>query len=699
MRSIIICAFFNILICSLYAQGEYMSFKNKVASLKKVVGKGNNVANELMLNQAVLLKDSIYQSGFFDLSGDMLMVIGRLNQQLGKMGNAELYYKEGINKGQQYNDSIWVAKAWDRLGDFYSLEERNYLSLECHLKALKLKEKYDSNQQTIPETYHRIARAYIQTGSLATAEKYLDQALKLKKRLNDTLRLGIITTLYADIYRLKGNYALAEQYYLKDLPKRLNQNNYEGLTISFLGLAQNYQNWGKYRDAEIYYLKALQSAETINRHRNIGLILLELGNLYQSMGQPDRAKAVFKRAIESCTQVDSRTYQLNAYHNLYLMYKKEGNLPKAMNYLELYTAVQDTSAKEYLNMKIEDLKAGLELHEKERKITELDSENKKAKFIRNILIIGICLLLLLSVFLVVLYRLRNKANDALNKEQKHTKSLLAEKEKLLTDLQHSNLQLMHVEKMASLGVMTAGIAHELNNPISSIHASVEALMMDFKDLEPLFNLLRESKNPDNRDNNNSHYNDLNLNKVDIAYLSKEVESLLKTIKNGSQRTAEIVQGLKNFSRDSGDRLQPYKVEEGIETALTLLNHKINPNIKIKTTYRFKGTILCQISKINQVLLNIIDNAIQAVEKEGIINIETYPKDAFCIIKIKDTGPGMDTETQKKIFEPFFTTKDVGKGTGLGLSISYAIIQQHKGELTVESHPGKETVFTIKLPLQ
>ena len=225
---------------------------------------------------------------------------------------------------------------------------------------------------------------------------------------------------------------MAEQYYLKDLPKRLNQNNYEGLTISFLGLAQNYQNWGKYRDAEIYYLKALQSAETINRHRNIGLILLELGNLYQSMGQPDRAKAVFKRAIESCTQVDSRTYQLNAYHNLYLMYKKEGNLPKAMNYLELYTAVQDTSAKEYLNMKIEDLKAGLELHEKERKITELDSENKKAKFIRNILIIGICLLLLLSVFLVVLYRLRNKANDALNKEQKHTKSLLAEKEKLLS---------------------------------------------------------------------------------------------------------------------------------------------------------------------------------------------------------------------------------------------------------------------------
>lgn len=697
MRLRLLIFSFSFLLCYVNAQGDYNFLKDRVEHLKSSIGKGNNVANEMILNQARALKDSIYQSGYFDLYGDILMNIGRLSQQLGRMGNAELYYKEGLGKGQKYNDSLWVAAAWDRLGDFYALEERSFLSLECHLKALQLRETYDTTRVTISDTYHNIARSYIQTGALSTAEKYLEMSLKLKAELNDTLRLGIINTLFADIYRLKGQHDLAEKYYLKDLPKRLQQNNFEGQTISFIGLAQNYQDWGKYKDAEVYFLKALHSAETINRQRNIGLILLKLGALYKSIGQPDRAKAVFKRAIESCTQVDSRTYQLNAYRNLYMMYKEDGNLPKAMEYLELFTAVQDTSSKEFLNMKMEDFKAALELQEKEKEVAALDGENKKGRHIRNMLIIGICLLLLSLIFVVVLYRSRNKANKKLYEEQTHTKSLLTEKEKILADLQHTNLQLIHSEKMASLGVMTAGIAHELNNPVSSIHAGVEALMMDFKDLRPLLNLLSELQNSE--DANPRFIEDLKnkVTKVDVAYLSAELETLMKTINNGSRRTSEIIQGLKIFARDTGDQPQPFHVEEGIETALTLLHHKLKPNIQIIKSYQFDGIIRCQVSKINQVLLNILDNAIQAVDPVGTISIETNARDNQCNIIIKDTGPGMDVETQKKIFEPFFTTKDVGKGTGLGLSISYAIIQQHKGNITVESDPGKGTVFKISLP--
>jgi signal transduction histidine kinase len=699
MRVIFLIISFGFLVCCINAQGDYNFLKDRVKDLKTSIGKGNNVPNEMILNQAGSLKDSIYTSGYFDLYGDILMTIGRLCQQMGRMGNAELYYKEGLGKGQKYNDSLWVAAAWDRLGDFYALEERSFLSLECHLKALQLRETYDTTRITISDTYHNIARSYIQTGALSTAEKYLEMSLKLKKELNDTLRLGIINTLYADIYRLKGQYALAEKYYLKDLPKRLQQNNFEGQTISFLGLAQNYQDWGKFKDAEVYFLKALHAAETINRQRNIGLILLKLGTLYKAIGQPDRAKAVFQRAIESCTQVDSRAYQLSAYRNLYVMYKEDGNLPKAMEYLELFTAVQDTSSKEFLNMKMEDFKAALDLKEKEKEIAALDGENKKGKQIRNMLIIGICLLLLSLIFLVVLYRSRNKANKKLYEEQIHAQSLLSEKEKLLADLQHTNLQLIHSEKMASLGVMTAGIAHELNNPVSSIHAGVEALMMDFKDLRPLLNLLSELQNSDDADVR--FIDDLKdkVTKVDVAYLSAELEKLMKTINNGSQRTSEIIQGLKIFARDTGDQPQPFYVEEGIETALTLLHHKLKPNIQIIKSYQFDGLIMCQVSKINQVLLNILDNAIQAVDSGGTIHIETNAGDNQCNITIKDTGPGMDVETQKKIFEPFFTTKDVGKGTGLGLSISYAIIQQHKGNITVESEPGKGTSFIISLPLK
>lgn len=157
------------------------------------------------------------------------------------------------------------------------------------------------------------------------------------------------------------------------------------------------------------------------------MILLKLGELYRSIGQADRAKAVFKRAVDNCTQVDSRSYQLNAYRNLYLMYKEDGNLPKAMEYLELLSVVQDTTAKEALEMKMEDMQAAFELSERENKITALDNENKKGKQLRNILILSICLLLSSLAFVVFVYRGRNKALHQLTQEQAHTKALLEEK--------------------------------------------------------------------------------------------------------------------------------------------------------------------------------------------------------------------------------------------------------------------------------
>jgi len=697
MRFVVLIAFLYSFLCSVKAQEGYAYYKQRVEAYKTFAGKGSNVANPEVLNDAKALNDSLLRARHYDLTADLFLTTGRLHQQLGRMSNAEFFYKEGLQRGRKYKDSLWVAAAWDRLGDFYALEERSFLSLDCYFKALQLRETYDPSRKSISDTYNGIARSYLQTGALATAADYLEKSLKLKKELNDTLRLGIISTLYGDIYRQQGNYALSEKYYLKDVPKRLQQNNYEGLTISYLGLAQNYQDWGKYKDAETYYLKALQTAETIKRQRNIGLILLKLGALYKANGQSDRAKAVFRRAIETCTAVDSRIYQLNAYRNLYTMYKDDGNLPKALEYLELYATVQDSASRESLNMKIEDYKAAFELNEREKEIIQLDSENKQGKQLRNILIGGILLLLISLIFVVASFRSRNKALKSLNQEQENTKALLREKEQLLEHLQQTNLQLIHSEKMASIGVMTAGIAHELNNPVSSIHASVEALRMDYKDLMPLFErLVQLQQNPET---SAAILEELKIlvNDIDMGYLSGELQTLMKTIINGSQRTSDIIQGLKTFSRDTGDEFLPYRVEEGLETALTLLHHKLKNKIRIEKSFQFNGVIQCQASKINQVFLNILDNAIQSLDEEGSIFIETKASAGSCLITIRDTGSGMDVTTKNKIFEPFFTTKEVGKGTGLGLAISYAIVQQHRGNIAVDSAPGEGATFTITLP--
>ncbi|MBK7427725.1 MAG: tetratricopeptide repeat protein [Saprospiraceae bacterium] len=679
------------------AQDRYITLENSVNLLMSKVSKGSTVSDTASLEYALALRDSIHRAGFKDLEAEVLITIGKLHQQLGRMGSAESFYKSAMVLGSQHKDSLWVAELWDRLGDFYALEERNYVALDCQLKSLELLEKYDSSRLKIADSYYSIARAYIQLGELDIAEKYLDRATLLKSELRDTLRLGIITTLQADIYRKRGQYDLAEQNYLKDIPKRQNQSNYEGLTVSYLGLAQNYFDWGKYQEAEIHYKKALQAAETIKRQRNINLILLRLGELYIKTNQIGEAKKVFSRAVENSAQIDSRIYQINGYRNLYQLAKDEGDLKTALEYMELYTAVTDSSAKESLALKMEDLKASFTLQERESEISRLDAENKKGRQLQGFLIAGILLLLALITAMILLYQSRKKALKLVREEQHHTKKLLTEKEQLLEDLQQSNIQLIHSEKMASLGIMTAGIAHELNNPVNSIITAVEALKMDHSELLPIFELLSNLKKDELSDHNRFIELQGMLEAINFQFLSKEVSSLMKTITNGAHRTAVIVSGLKTFSRDTGDQFIPVRIESGIETALTLLHHKLNEDIRIVKSYNTSREINCQVSRINQVFLNILDNAIFAIEEKGQIDIQTFETAEHIIIKIKDNGKGMDAQTKNRIFEPFFSSKEVGSGTGLGLSISYGIIKQHKGSIVVDSSPGAGTTFTISLP--
>jgi signal transduction histidine kinase len=611
------------------------------------------------------------------------------------MGRAELAYKTALTLGRQVYDSIWVANIWNRLGDFYGLEERSHHALDCYLKSLNLQQKYKGSARALIDNYMGITKSYIRLNDLNSAENYLEKARKLKIETKDTAAMGVLDISQADIYRKRGQYELAEKLYLKNIAKRQKKNNYEGLIIVYFALAQNYDEWKKYNEAELYYQKALEAATVVKRQRSIGLILLKMGEMYQKQDLMIKAKDAFYRAVKECDDVDSRVYQTNAYRNLYQLAQKESKLNQALSYMKRYIEVQDTIHKEVLNTKLEDLKASFVLKEREKELQELDIENQKNKKNQYILLFCIGGLLTLSVFLIILYQSRNKALKNLHTEQSQTQALLTEKENLLEQIQQSNLHLMHTEKMASLGVMMAGIAHELNNPIGSINASIEALKMDNQELMPLLQYLANIE-PSEQMALQPKLNQL-LQQTDVKIIAAEIEQLMQSISNSTQRTAQIIGGLRTFARDTGEVFLPYRIEEGIEATLTLLHHKINPDIQIIKTYDTIHEVSCQVSKINQVFLNILDNAVQSLHGKGQIMINTYEFENDCVIKISDTGEGMEDATKNRIFEPFFTTKEVGKGMGLGLSISYAIIQQHKGTINVETGIGKGTTFTICLP--
>ncbi len=178
---------------------------------------------------------------------------------------------------------------------------------------------------------------------------------------------------------------------------------------------------------------------------------------------------------------------------------------------------------------------------------------------------------------------------------------------------------------------------------------------------------------------------------------EEIDSLLKGIEEGANRTTEIVRGLRNFSRLDEDEQKLSDIQQGIDSTLMVLHNELKNKVDVKTEYGQIPQILCYPGKLNQVFLNILQNANHAIEESGTITIKTWLEESWVFISIKDDGNGMKSDVVKRIFEPFYTTKDVGKGTGLGLAISYGIIQDHDGDIEVRSKPGNGSEFIIKLP--
>ncbi len=272
----------------------------------------------------------------------------------------------------------------------------------------------------------------------------------------------------------------------------------------------------------------------------------------------------------------------------------------------------------------------------------------------------------------------------------------------LDTIKHAQANLVEAEKMASLGQLTAGIAHEINNPINFVSSNIKPLERDFEDL---ISIIEEyCKIKPGEDPKEIYEKVEKLKKqIDYDYLKEEIKILIKGIEDGAERTVTIVRGLRNFSRVDEQDLKIADPHEGLNSTLTLLNSQLNNNIEIIKEYGEIPVIECYPGKLNQVFMNILSNAIHAVSSiktpgfQGNIIIKTFNKDNYIVIEIIDNGTGIPDHIKQRIFEPFFTTKNTGEGTGLGLSIVYNIIDSHKGTIEVDTEPNKGTTFRLTLP--
>jgi len=290
--------------------------------------------------------------------------------------------------------------------------------------------------------------------------------------------------------------------------------------------------------------------------------------------------------------------------------------------------------------------------------------------------------------------LENRSRELFLKNQELEASLL----KLKTQQD----ALIRSEKLATLGTLVSGVAHEINNPLSFVHSNVDTLGQHSDAIAKLYPLLIESLSVGESERPAFAERVFKfLEKEDLEYFTEELDELVSDTNDGVIRVKEIVRNLRSFARMDTQVRTETDLNEGIRSTLKLINNQISPSTRLTLSLNDIPLVHCNPGEINQVLLNILVNAAQALEGQRDPKLEIISKhdQDWVEVSIADNGKGMSKEIQKRIFEPFFTTKDIGKGTGLGLSISYGIISHHQGELLVESSPNKGTQFTLRLPVK
>ncbi|MCW5911530.1 MAG: tetratricopeptide repeat protein [Cyclobacteriaceae bacterium] len=618
-----------------------------------------------------------------------------------------------------------------------------YDSAEVHVnKALTLTSEEDPLRSTI---FMNAGSLYLRAGKYSTALNNYHKAQEIAEKSANENQLMRIYVNTAVVYEMLNDYKKAIKFDSLGYNLAIKLKSHASANVALSNLGEHLQLSGMLTEALAVFKQAEKNAlNAAGAQYALALIYSNMADIKLKMEKPDSAVYYASKALRLFEEQNSQSHIDGLHRILSRAELKRGNTLKAEQYAQLaYTSgterkvATEIKAAAYLLMKINlqknnlkaaeryereylsltdslekenQAKAVIELQtkydtekkEKENELLKRGQELQRAQLARQQSItVYVTIVLALVIILLALayrsYRQKQRANARLHQQGENIKQQNALLQEALNELQATQKQLIHSEKMASLGQMTAGIAHEINNPLTFIHTGADELNHSLSQLNRLlaiYDLLRA-------DNYQEHIQKINQVKEEINYthLLTQLQDNIKAIKIGSHRTSAIIASLQRFSRKGEEGFVKKDIAEIIDETLLLIQGQIKDKIHVDRDYK-PGTMLeCLPAELGQVIMNLLLNAIQAMNQSGRITIQVKHIGTRVVINVTDTGSGIPQDIISKIFDPFFTTKDVGKGTGLGLSVTHGIVKNHGGEITVKSVVNEGTTFTIILPVK
>ncbi len=600
------------------------------------------------------------------------------------------YFDQGLRIAEAFGDSINVANIHFGKGYAYSQKMALPDALDSYLKAVRTYEDLEDSWRLV-NTYMAISNMYLQNQDLKKQQEYLDKAEIFLLKENDSLQLSYFYANKGVIYDQKGELDSAAVLIRKGLDIATDIRDEDARTSALVNLGLTLKHLNRNKEALDMFGEALPYYKSIDDSYGLFVIYNNIGSTYLQEKRLDLAEEAFFQSISYAKQAGLQQGLLENYKNLAALYKEKGTFKEQAEYLEKYYGVKDSLFSLQKENQISQLESEYVIEKKNLQLAtqQLEIEKERAQ---NSTYIALFVFSILSLGLILIYFLRSrKKNQLLQSRNTLINTQKLELEKTLNDLKATQAQLIQSEKMASLGELTAGIAHEIQNPLNFVNnfSEVSNELIDEMNEEIAKGDMEEAK-----------------------AIAEDIKQNLIKINHHGKRADGIVKGMLQHSRTSSGEKEPTDLNALADEYLRLAYHGLRAkdkdfNATLETHFdETIGKVNVVAQDIGRVILNLITNAFYVVREkkeqqpegyEATVTVTTKKEGNKVKIMVKDNGNGIPEAIREKIFQPFFTTKPTGQGTGLGLSLSYDIVKAHGGELKVETKEEEGTEFTISLP--